>query len=226
MLAPRRSSALVIAPHPDDETIGCGGSISLDAENGTDVYVLVIIRREVNAMLDSDQEDEFERACRALNVSALQPLDCSSRTGLDRRKALVGMVRALRTVRPQVVYIPHADESDQEHKAVHLIAREALWMASGMELASEGPPCDPPEIVLGYEVWTPIAHPAMVRDVSPVLDRKLKALAEYQSQNPKALQRAVSGLAAYRGHMFGSTPAAEAFEVVRLSDHVFGLFVE
>lgn len=214
---------LVVAPHPDDETLGCGGSIARHADEGDEVSILSVVRREPTATQlgrDQDDDDELLRAAAVLGAHLLEPLNLDSRSVLDHRRALVGVVRALRRIRPQIVYIPHAEESDQEHRAVNEITREALWIASSTELMNEGIPCESPQVVLGYEVWTPLAHPALIRDIAPTLSRKLEAIAEYRSQDTHALQRAASGLAAYRGGMFGSSSAAEAFGVVMLSNRL------
>src|SRR6266566_1860875 len=70
-----RRSILVIAPHPDDETFGCGGTIATLAASGMDVYVQLIVQHTINtggpsvARVTADRGKEFALACRKLGVT-------------------------------------------------------------------------------------------------------------------------------------------------------------
>ena len=70
-----RGSVLVVAPHPDDETFGCGGTIATLAASGMDVYVELIVQHGINtggpasARVAADRGTEFALACSKLGVS-------------------------------------------------------------------------------------------------------------------------------------------------------------
>jgi LmbE family N-acetylglucosaminyl deacetylase len=106
-----------------------------------------------------------------------------------------------------LVYVPHAGDDHDDHRA----AGRALALALAVGVA------DAPTVeVLGYELWTPIAHPDRIVDISEHMDRKLEAVRCYASQLEYwPYDRAVEGLNAYRGALLEGTRYAEAFAVVR-----------
>ena len=65
---------------------------------------------------------------------------------------------------------------------------------------------------LGYELWTPIARPDRLVDISGHMERKLEAVRCYRCQLEYwPYDRAVEGLNAYRGALFEGVAYAEAF---------------
>ena len=133
------------------------------------------------------------------------------------------VVRLLREVRPALVYLPHAGDASFDHRA----GFELGWRALGMAGSRNFPEWDTDPhwvpTVLGYEVWAAIGQPAYFEDISPVLDRKLAALACYASQaaGTKGLGQA-SHVGPAGAHLTGWRGASttgghrEAFTVLRL----------
>jgi len=211
-----------VAPHPDDDLIGAGGSLLLHARAGARVVSIHVIGRE-RSRLDEDVTDEQFAAETALAATRLGVTESMSLNGASRdfslsRELRLAMVAILRRVRPDVVYLPHRDEIDQEHRQVHDLAVDALWMASSEFFHSSGPdPMPLPEMVLGYEVWTPMRRYQYAEDISSVIDQKVDAMQAYKSQlRHAAWDEAIRGLAAYRGAVAFGCGYAEAFEVIEL----------
>jgi len=85
------ASALVIAPHPDDETFGCGGTVAALAASGVDVFVQVIVQHSINTggpdteLLPAERGEELSRACRKLGVAEHHTMYEGSRTSPGTR---------------------------------------------------------------------------------------------------------------------------------------------
>src|SRR4051794_19754367 len=107
-------NVLVIAPHPDDEAIGCGGALCLHARRGDRVSVVFLTSGELGlkhlpkAKAWSIREQEARKAAKVLRVSRLHFLRCSDWT-LDQefRKAAKLLRPILKQAQPGLIYLPH-----------------------------------------------------------------------------------------------------------------------
>jgi LmbE family N-acetylglucosaminyl deacetylase len=180
---------LVLAPHPDDETIGCGGAILRHKRRREMVECVLMTGGDYGDRPEGEhpRAEEMRAALDVLGVERLEFLD-----GRDRRLAfqpeLVDQLRErLRRSPPNHVFLPAYSEANVDHAWTNLIFLEA---ATGV--------LDPKTPVWGYEVWRPC--PANVGvDVSLVIDEKLRALRRHASQL-KSLRydEAILGLNRYR----------------------------
>ena len=216
---------VVIAPHHDDETIGCGGSIFLHSQRGDQVIVIFvysgwsaipnIINKERAAGLI---QREAAEACAVLGVSQIKDLCISDRTFMADNEALSKLIQSLREIGDyDVLYLPHQHESDREHQIVHELAKEAIWISSSDYFPELGKKSRSPSLILGYEVWSPLPNHQMVMDISSVFQFKKEALNKYSSQlGVKDWISGCTGLNAYRGAISGKGAFAEAFQVIKL----------
>ena len=206
-------NVLVIAPHPDDETIGCGGTLCLHERRGDRVAVVFLTSGELGLkQLPRDKawalrEKEARAAAKILGLAKVEFLRQPDWMLGDRLKAAA---RALRTVllaeQPQIIYVPHQNEWHPDHQAALPVLRLALrsWRATSPEVRS-------------YEVWTPLTTHDHVEDISRVMPRKLKALRAHRSQLKQFnYERAVCGLNAFRGELAAKCRYAEVFRTVAL----------
>jgi len=201
-------NVLVIAPHPDDEAIGCGGSICLHAARGDRVAVVFLTSGELGLKhLPRDEawrvrESEAEAAAEVLGVAALSFLRLPDWDVGDRVDDAATLLRPiLHQERPSVVYVPHPTEWHPDHQAALPIVRAAL------------PDGNDPPLGLAYEVWTPLAAYDHVEDITPVMRRKLQAVRRYRSQiGHFRYDRAVFGLNQYRGSLAARSRYAEVFQ--------------
>lgn len=222
---------LVIAPHPDDEVLGCGGSIINHLAAGRRVGIAFLTSGEQAGSALSPQEvgvlreREARTAADILGVPAgeLEFLRLGDGGVSPADLAQMGAVmEMLRRRRPRLLYLPHPGEP-YDHRA----AFELCWRAAGMAGSGNYPQCGPRphwvETILGYEVWTPITHPEYCEDITPVVDRRTRALAQYASQAAAAkghrqadyIGESARFLPGYRGAM-SVGGYREAFQVLRL----------
>lgn len=212
---------LVIAAHPDDEVLGCGGTLALHRRAGHLVRVVIAAgRSEQESGYGCPQGALAARALAVLDVSDLvllglpdQRLDALPQ--LDLIQALEGQVKAFQ---PTVVLGHHGGDVNQDHRALFtamLVATRPTWTSIRAVLAFE--------VASSTEWACPRTFaPDTYVDVADTLPLKLKALAEYGPElrafpHPRSLA-AVEHRARVRGSEC-CRAAAEAFMTVR-SMHV------
>lgn len=214
---------LVIAPHPDDEVLGCGGVIAKHAAEGSEVHVLIVTRGIPELWSDADVlgiRKEMGEAHRILGVAAASFLDfpapcLDSVPGYRLANAIKAAVRELS---PERVYVPHRGDLHADHQAVFRAVLVATRPTKGCAVRE----------VLSYETlsetdWgAPFPGEAFVPnvfvDISLYLQCKLQALKCFKGQlrtwpHPRSAC-AVEALARLRGAAVG-VDAAESFMLVR-----------
>lgn len=211
----------VLSPHPDDEVIGCGGSLAKHSLSGSRISII-----NIGARLGCSQEadltpenyrEESRSAAAVLGAEETIDLGLTPRNFSVDGELVFRLVEILRRVQPDVVYLPHGGEADLEHRHTHDAGVEALWMAQSVYFEHLGNPMRPPSLVLEYEVWTPMTQFQYVEDISETIDAKVKAMRCYKSQLRHATwDKAVQGLAAYRGTTTLGHGYAEVFAVRHL----------
>jgi LmbE family N-acetylglucosaminyl deacetylase len=203
---------LVIAPHPDDEAIGCGGSILLHVKEGDRVAAVFLTSGELGLKhlaareARKIREGEGRRAGRILGLSNLHFLRQPDWYLNEKvQKAARVLAPVMRAESPAMVYVPHPLEWHPDHRAALRIVRLAVGWAG----------ISRPQL-RGYEVWTPLGEFDEVNDISKVMTRKLRALRCHASQFSEFnYARAVKGLNQYRGELAGRCAYAEVFQKLR-----------
>lgn len=207
--SPPRGRVLLLAPHPDDETLGCGGTLARHRLQGDPVRVVFLTDGSAGdpaghypaGRYVEIRQAEARRACATLGVTDLECWgypDGKLGSVHDLADRLLG---AIREARPDVLYYPSGQELHPDHAAAGAQV-ERLYREGRLH----GP------AAYAYEVWTPLC-PTHLLDITAVVHRKEAAIAEYPSQlryndyRPKIL-----GLNAYRTITLAETARyAEAF---------------
>jgi LmbE family N-acetylglucosaminyl deacetylase len=170
---------LVVAPHPDDEALGCAGTILLHRRARDEVCIAIATDgRRSKVIPDPDRvaaqrEREARDAARLLGVDRLAWLghpegDCSPRALQE------SLADLLRDLQPDVIYAPSRIDFHPEHlKVAHALAL-ALSESDTTRAAT----------IRIYRVQVPLAYPTcnLVSDVSPVSERCAAVFAAYTSQ--------------------------------------------
>lgn len=210
---------LVVAPHHDDEAIGCGGLLLRQGDSGATlsvVFVFAPLEGEASAA-GARRLEEAAAAGALLGIGDAEHLALRCRSGCSTSRLAWKLVKTMRRVRPTMVLVPHARERDPEHRLAQRAAIEAAWLSASAFRPELGPPAPSISTMLGYEVWTPIARPQMLVDITDVISRKERAIEAYSSQlEAHAYAEASVGLARYRGALMANWKYAEAFTVERM----------
>jgi LmbE family N-acetylglucosaminyl deacetylase len=196
--APERvdaASVLVVAPHYDDEVLGCGGVVAQLAAAGAVVRVLFLSDGDGGesvadrAAYSARRREESSRAGAVLGLTGSDHLGLPDGE-LDRDlEALArGLSRALLSQRPELLLIPSPLEVSRDHRAA-FAALHRLLGALRDGAASSADPAASGEVlgrlrILAYEVNHP-AHPDLLVDVSAQADLLAQAMACYASQEER-----------------------------------------
>jgi len=206
-------NVLVIAPHPDDESIGCGGALCLHAGRGDRITAVFLTSGELGLKHLPRQdawltrEREATRAAKILGIARMFFLRLADWFVCDAvEKGAAKLRPILKRAKPDLIYLPHEEEWHPDHKAALPLLRVAL---------KDSPVATP--TLRAYEVWTPLTAHDHVEDISAVMPRKLRALRAHRSQLREFdYVRAVSGLNQFRGALAARRPYAEVFQSVDL----------
>lgn len=217
------SEVLVIAAHPDDETLGCGGAIVRHVDAGDEVHVVVVTDGS-SAQYPGDQgtlvrkHDEARAAMKILGVKdlvlgTLPDMRLDTVPSLDLARLLTDHVRR---VDPHVVYTHHSSDINLDHRLVFAATLVATRPTDGSRL----------ERIYAYEVASSTEwgqadtdrafRPNSFIDISAVLDRKLRALAAYKTElRPAPHPRSLSVVEAY-ARAWGPRAGLHAAEAMQL----------
>ena len=229
-------SVLVLAPHPDDEVAGCGGTLHLHSRQGASVTVVYMtdgrlgsLRLQGNDLVGAEraafQEDlirirkaEAEAAGRVLGTGELIFLDFPDGELRLSRETVQRLEDLLAARRPEVIYLPFPADRHRDHvETARIFSAAAAGARDGCQ-------------VYAYEVWSP-QYPNCMVDISDVVEIKRQALLQFSSQiRDNDFHRSVLGLNAYRSAFhLGSRGYAETFfrcsprEFRRLCRHLVGM---
>ena len=214
---------LVIAPHPDDEILGCGGTMIKNIKAGNEVYVCIVTkgcpplykpeRTTIN------QHDA--RACHLhIGVKKTFFLDfpAAMLEKVERYELNGKILDVIKEVQPTEVFIPHWGDMQKDHQIVMEAAMVALRPKYYPQVKK----------IYGYETMSETAWnapnvqnefiPNVYVDITETLEEKKKALSFFTlqvSEFPDARSlKAIDALAKYRGALM-NMKAAESFMLIR-----------
>lgn len=217
-------SILILAAHPDDEVLGCGGTIAKLADEGSIVHVAFLadgVFSRVGAQTVQQLELKSRRAaahnaCDILGVKSVSFGDFPDNR-MDT-SPLLDIIQAVETLiakhQPETVFTHHAGDVNIDHRRLHEAVVTACRPQNGHSVKT----------LLCFEVpssteWqlpgsAPAFTPNWFVDISVTLVRKLAALEAYAEEmrawpHPRSRQ-GVDHLAHWRGATVG-VDAAEAF---------------
>ena len=220
---------LCVAAHPDDEVLGCGGTLARHAAAGDEVHVCLVAEGLTSRATGADASALAELAAAARRADALLGVRDTVLLGLPdnrldelaRLQVIQRIERVLASVQPEVVYTHAACDLNLDHQIVH----EAVLTAC------RPIPDQRVKRILCFEVpssteWRgagsgPAFVPNWFVDISATLAAKRAALGEYAGEmRPWPHARSIEAcehLAGWRGASVG-VAAAEAFMLARLCE--------
>ena len=213
---------LVVAPHPDDETLGCGGALFRHADEGDELFWLIVTGIEIDSGWSSDavrrREGEIQAVAESYGFSSVFQLGFST-TLLDTvpMAELVGKISEVyKAIDPQVIYMPFVNDVHTDHQVIAKALQSTFkWFRY-------------PSVrkVLVYETLSETEFafvdarafsPNVFLDIASYLDKKIECMRIYKSELgeypfPRS-EKTLRALATIRGSQSGFE-AAEAFELI------------
>jgi LmbE family N-acetylglucosaminyl deacetylase len=220
---------LVIAAHPDDEVLGCGGTISRHSLNGDEVHVMILAegltsrgdsvcssKENLSALASAAHE-----ANKILGVASLSMygLPDNRLDSLDRLDVIKLIEHKIFECKPECIYTHHAGDVNIDHRVIHEAVNTACRPLPGHSVKQ----------LLYFEIpssteWqipgsAPAFTPTWFVDISENLEVKMRALHAYEMEmrswpHPRSC-KAVEHLARWRGATIG-VEAAECFVLGRM----------
>lgn len=181
---------LIVAPHPDDETLGCGG-VLINYGAQCDILLLTDGRKGYLStdLVDEEEliqkrEKEIRFVAKSVNVQNLMMLHIPD----GSVKAYRNWIKKVNLSPYTMVFVPNRKERHRDHCMVtsiviHMIRQQHLNIR-----------------LYEYEVWSPLAEPTDYLDISAVIQEKKKLVSYYKTQLKYVdYWRMVSCLNGYRG---------------------------
>jgi LmbE family N-acetylglucosaminyl deacetylase len=220
---------LVLAAHPDDEVLGCGGTIARLSQEGNELYIAILgegITSRYKSRNDVDSE--------LLKELRLQTNDVASYLGAkelfihdlpDNRFDTIPLLEVIKIIEglicnlgPQILFTHHCGDLNIDHRIVFTATLTAARPMMNCSVKQ----------IYAYEVpsatdWSmgcikPVFCPNVFLDISDTLEKKIEAMNLYDKEirifpHPRSAE-SLRALARQRGVISG-VMAAEAFELIR-----------
>ena len=215
---------MIVAPHPDDETLGVGGTIAKYSAQGADIFVLIVSGHlpPLYSRKDYDKTvHEAQSAFKLLGVSqsAFLEIPATMMNIEPLHKVNRRISKIINDFKPHIVFCPYPDRHIDHRLIFDSVMVATRPVGIGRDI----------EILAAYETlsethWNaphiePNFTPNWVVDITEQIDNKLDALSCYKSQisdfpGPRSIE-AVEALAKFRGTQAGFG-YGEGFHVIRM----------
>ena len=186
---------LIVAPHPDDESIGCGGLLSLYAAQ---CDVLLVTDGERGGSADNIaqvRQEEFVKAVTSVEVNGYTCVHIPQ----HQIKGHKDEIAQYDFTKYQHIFVPNRRDAHKDHVAVCKVVKSIARRHNSKAKIYE------------YEVWSPLRNPNIYLDISDVYDKKKDLIECHQSQIAELdYVGMILGLNAYRGRSHGY-PYAECY---------------
>ena len=224
----KRRTVLVCAAHPDDEVLGCGGTMARHVDQGDAVHVIFVADGIGSRQNSSAEREQALRERREAAKNAARILGCEMPHCLDypdQRLDTVPLLditqsieALLAEIKPDLIYTHHGDDLNADHRLVSEATMTAVRPMPGQTVLA----------VYAFETLSSTEwafhsrgtafHPNRFIGIEATLGRKLDALRAYTAEmrdfpHPRSYET-VEALAKVRGSTVGLL-AAEAFTVLR-----------
>jgi len=169
-----KSSILVVIAHPDDETLGAGGTIRKHAENKIPVDVHCMTGNET-------RNEELREACGILGVRNLY---MSERDDFAIDESLTNeVIGAILKSRPRIILTHSFDDYNQNHvECARLVSKAAEWASHSTIFDN----AHRVEKILHMEINSLHSRPHIHVDITATYNAAQQALLRHKSQIPKA----------------------------------------
>lgn len=222
-------TVLIVAAHPDDEVLGCGGTMARLAQEGHEVRVAILAEGMTSRSPQREQADPkqlhhlHQQARQAADKLHVKEVVVASLP--DNRLDTVPLLEVVKLVEdliekfsPEVIYTHHPGDLNVDHGVVHRAVLTATRPMPGQKVREIFAFEVPSSTEWAFHRREPSFRPNVFVDITGTLEAKISALACYESETRKfphpRSPEALRAIAARWGSVAGFH-AAEAFELIR-----------
>ena len=176
---------LVVAPHPDDESIGCGG-VLCTFKSHCDVLLVTdgVTDFSENQQLASKRITEFQNAMKICGINQSFLLHIPEKQIPSHFDKFLSIDYSVY----KYIFVPNRYEYHKDHIDTYASIKKAI---KKKHVKTH---------IIEYEVWTTIRFPNIYFDISGVTDKKTEAINQHESQTASLdYVKLIMGLNAYRG---------------------------
>ena len=174
---------LAIMAHPDDAELLCGGALAASVDRGERVGILSLT--DGGAGTHGSAEVRAREAARAdaiLGIHARATAGLTDAGILNTQEARIAIVEQLRAFRPRVVVTHWTEGRHPDHRLTAELVADACFLAGLKRFAADGEPHRPFKLVYATAFREDADPPTFVIDVTAQMERKLAAIAAYETQ--------------------------------------------
>lgn len=218
------NKVLVVAPHPDDETLGCGGTLLKHHDQGDEIHLLIVTHmfeeQGFSKFQIKKRDQEVKKVSNQYEFHSVHHLKYpTSELEMIKLGLLIGDIsKVVKKVQPEVIYVPYPGDVHTDHGIV-FNATIACTKSFRYPFVKK---------VLAYETLSETDfginpdhngfRPNLFVDISKYLDKKVEIMKVFESEIsdfpfPRS-EKAIRSLAAVRGAACGAQ-AAESFMILR-----------
>lgn len=212
---------LIIAPHPDDEVLGCGGAIAKYSRQGHELNVCVATEAyapDWSEKFIKERPKEIQKVAKILGIKKnyLLGLPTVKLDTIPQKELNQKILALIKRVKPEIVYLPHGGDINKDHRLIFEAGLVALRPSSKTGVKK----------ILCYETLSETAEGRSIKEFLPnfyenianEFKKKVKAMRVYKSEikkfpHPRSLAM-MEILAKNRGSEAGFK-YAEAFMLIR-----------
>jgi LmbE family N-acetylglucosaminyl deacetylase len=212
---------LIIAPHPDDEVLGCGGTIKKYGKKGSKVYLCIATKAytpEWSEEFLRNRPKEIAKANGILGIKKTYFLDFPT-VKLDtipQKELNESILKVIKEINPESIYLPHAGDVHKDHRIIFESVLSMVRPAGENGIKK----------IISYETLSETDQsrglkafiPNIYEDITDEIGIKIEAMKAYKSEikkypHPRSLEM-IKVLAQKRGSEAG-LKFAEAFMLIR-----------
>lgn len=213
---------VIVTPHPDDETLGCGGTILRHKHEGDNVCWLIISRMgdQFNDSMKKKREEEISQVKEMYNFDEVYQLnfEAGKLDALPLEDIIYDISKVFQGFRPNVVYVPYRSDIHSDHRIVFdaTIACTKWFRYPYVKRVLVYETLSETDFTINPDVLH--FNPNVFVDISSYLEQKIETMKIYESELgehpfPRSI-KAIRSLAYLRGASSGYE-AAEAFMLLK-----------
>lgn len=218
---------VVISAHPDDETLGAGGTLLKHKFEGDQLFWINATKIDQDNVglieMYSERDNEIKKVIDLYGFEAFFQLDYNTMQldSASKIKMIPDLTKLFNKIEPEIIYIVNRSDAHSDHRYLF----EAVYSATKSFRQPSIKGVFMYECLSETEFAAPLAEnifiPNYFVDVTPFLDKKIEIMKTYSSEIseppfPRS-EKNIRALATYRGSM-ANVIAAEAFQILKLID--------